>query len=48
MVLPLDQPLPRAVCMERVLTPRLSHTIFRSAAEADAVRAAGATGCLRR
>ena len=40
MVLP--DVLPTSVCMERVITPRLSHTIFRSVAEADAVRHAGA------
>ncbi len=39
MVLPEE--LPTSVCMERVITPRLSHTIFRSVAEADAVRHAG-------
>jgi len=39
MVLPNE--LPTSVCMERVITPRLSHTIFRSVAEADAVRHAG-------
>ena len=39
MVLP--DVLPTSVCMERVITPRLSHTIFRSVAEADAVRHAG-------